>query len=284
MALSESDASAIKELAERLLTYPHPEGPTSMELFPRRLPDHWGAIPPPPGSRLVGSAIYTRRGQPSRIEAVYDADGDSQGVRDRFEAELTKSGWGVFEGFGGRPGGFMPAGLMGAGQTYRKGDEGPILMVAATDREAKATDLRLRLDWEMIRHLPEMQRHGRPEGADRIPPLQPPPGVPLRGGGGGGGSGSWHSEATVETDLPVPDLEIHFSRQLERAGWTRLAGTADDVAAWSSWQVQGDGGWRGLLLVLAAFKSGQSFLYLRIEAADPHDGGWYSSGLTAIGR
>jgi len=278
MALSESDASAIKELAERLLNYPHPEGPTSIELLPRRLPDQWGAIPSPPGSRLVGSAHHMRRGLPSRIEAVYDADGDSQAVIDRCDVELIKSGWGVFQGFGGRPGGFMPAGLMGAGQSYRKGDEGPILMVAATDRKASATDLRLRLDWEMIRHLPEMQRHGRPEGADRIPPLQPPAGVPLRGGGGGGGSGSWHSEATVETDLPVPDLEIHFSRQLERAGWTRLAGTADDVAAWSSWNLPGEGDWGGILLVLAAFKSGERFLYVRVAAGDASEGGGYSSG------
>jgi len=120
---------------------------------------------------------------------------------------------------------------------------------------------------------------GRPEGAERLPPLSPPSGVPLRGGGGGGGSGSWHSEATVETDLPVPDLEVHFSRQLEGAGWTRLAGTADDVAGWSSWKLPGEGGWGGILLVLAAFKAGERFLYVRIAAGDSSDAGGYSSEI-----
>ncbi|HEX7265282.1 MAG TPA: hypothetical protein VF383_13995 [Candidatus Dormibacteraeota bacterium] len=282
MTRSEDDARAIKELAERLLTHPHPEGPTAFELLVGRLPDSWGAIPEIAGARLLGSAVYTRRGRPTHIEAVYDADGDSQGVLATCDEELMKHGWTVFEGFGGMHGGFVPAGLTGAGKTYRRGDEGPILMVAAMDRESKPTDLRLRLDWEMIRHLPDMRRHGRPEGAEKMPPLSPPAGAALHGGGGGGGSGSWHSEASVETSLPIADIASHFARQLERAGWTRLAGNADDVVAWSSWQVPGEGDWRGLLLVLGAFKAGEPYLYLRIEAGESHEGGWYSSGTMAF--
>ncbi len=154
-------------------------------------------------------------------------------------------------------------------------------MVAVLEAGTNVSDLRLRLDWEMVRHLPEMQRPGRPEGWERLPPLAPPAGVPLRGGGGGGGSGSWHSEATVETDLPVPDLEVHFLRQLEAAGGTRLAGTADDVAAWSSWRLPGEGDWGGILLVLAAFKPAERFLYVRIAAGDAGDGGGHSTGMRA---
>jgi hypothetical protein len=275
---SRSEAEDVKELAQRLLSHPHPEGPTSIELFVRRIPDAWGAIPAPPGSRLLGSALHSRRGQPTQVEAVYDADGDSEVVLTRYEAELTKRGWGLFQGFG-MHGGFIPGGLMGAGKSYRQGEEGPVLMVAAIDREAKATDLRLRLDWDIPRHLPEMRSHGRPEGAERMPPLHPPPGAALHGGGGGGGGGSWHSEASVETDLSLAEVESHFAKQLGRAGWTRIAGSADEVVAWSSWQVPGDGAWRGLLLVLAAFKPGEPFLYLRIEAGETRNGGWYSSGM-----
>jgi len=272
-----TDADDLRELAQRLLTHPHPEGATSIELFVQRLPDAWSEIPPPPGSRLLGSALHSRRGRPTLIEAVYDADGVSAAVLAMCDAELTKSGWGVFQGFGPRPGGFMPAGLMGSGQSYRRDGDGPILMVAALERDTKSTDLRLRLDWDMIRHLPQMRRHGVPDGADRMPPLQPPAGVALRGGGGGGGGGTWHSEATVEIDQPVSEVESHFAQQLERAGWTRIAGAADDVAAWSSWQLPGDGRWRGILLVLAAFASNERFLYVRIAGGEPDDGGWYSS-------
>src|ERR1700736_5707137 len=104
-ASSEPEARAIKELAERLLTHPHPEGPTSFELLVGRLPDSWGAIPNIAGGRLLGSAVYTRRGRPTHIEAVYDTDGDSQAVLARCDGELTKNGWLVVQGFGGLDGG-----------------------------------------------------------------------------------------------------------------------------------------------------------------------------------
>src|SRR5260370_32946645 len=125
-------------------------------------------------------------------------------------------------------------------------------MVGALEGGLNLAGLPRRFDWEMVRHLPGMQRPGRAEGWERLPPLAPPAGVPLRGGGGGGGSGSWHSEATVETDLPVPDLEVHFPRQLEATGWTRLAGTADGGAAVSSWRLPGEGRWGGSVCALAA--------------------------------
>src|SRR5260370_40435089 len=131
-------------------------------------------------------------------------------------------------------------------------------MVGALEGGLNLAGLRLRLDWEMVRHLPEMQRPGRPEGWERLPPLAPPAGVPLRGGGGGGGSGSWHSEATVETDLPVPDLEVHFSRQLGAAGWTGLAGTADDVAGRGAWRLPGEGRWGGIPARPAPVKAGEA--------------------------
>jgi len=273
-----SESDDLRDLAQRLLSHPHPEGQVSVELFLRRLPDLWGAVPEPPGADLLGGAVRSRRGLPTQVEAIYESEGDARSVLSRYEAALGKGGWAVFQGFGGMHGGFVPGGL-GAGQSYRQGVQGPILMVAAIEGGTSLTELRLRLDWDMARHLPEMRMHGRPEGAERLPPLLPPAGVPLRAGGGGGSSGSWQSQATVGTDLPVPDLETHFSRQLEQAGWMRLAGTADDVAAWSSWNLPGEGGWRGILLVLAAFRPDERFLYVRVAAADSSENGGYSTGL-----
>ncbi len=277
-----SESDDLRDLAQRLLSHQHQEGQVSVELFVLRLPDVWGAVPEPPGADLLGGAVRSRRGLPTQVEAIYESEGDARSVLSRYEAALGKGGWAVFQGSGGMQGGFVP-GRLGAGQSYRQGDQGPILMVAATDGGTNLTELRLRLDWDMARHLPEMRMRGRPEGAERLPPLSPPAGVPLRVGGGGGSSGSWHAQATVGTDLPVPDLETHFSRRLEQAGWTRLAGTADDVAAWSSWNLPGEGGWRGILLVLAAFKPDERFLYVRVAATDSGENGGYSTGLMSLG-
>src|SRR5258708_15374732 len=198
------DAEELKALAEKLMTHPHPEGPTSIELLLRRLPAEWGAVPFPPGAELLGSALHSRRGRPALIEAIYSAEGDPQSAVNRGEAALKGRGWGVFAGFGGMHGGFVPGGLAGAHQSYRHKDEGPILMVAALEGGINVTDLRLRLDWEMVRHLPEMQRPGRPEGGERLPPLAPPAGVPLRGGGGGGGPPGGAPGARRGTPPPAP--------------------------------------------------------------------------------
>jgi hypothetical protein len=276
------DAEGLKELAERLLTHPHPDGPTSVELFPGRLPGAWGEVPAPTGARLLGSAMHMRRDRPAVVEAVFDGEADSMALIARYETELGRSGWNALEAFGGMHGGFMPGGMMGLGRAFRRGDEGPILMVSAIDREGGTTDLRMRLDWEMARHLPEM-RHHHPEGSDKIPPLHPPPGVPLRGGGGGGGSGTWHSTATIETEMPPVDVESHFARQLERAGWARAAGSGDGIAAWSSWHLPGQGDWRGILLVLAAFAAGERFLYVWVAGDDSGAGG-YGSSMTLRSR
>jgi hypothetical protein len=271
------------ELAQRLLTYPHPEGPMSVDLFLGRLPDSLALeVPLPPDARLLGSALHSQRGRPTQMQAVLDAGRDPQVVVAAYERQLADSGWNAFEGYGGMGGGFVPAGI-GLGRSFRRGDQGPMLMVTVSGDELKPTDLRLRLDWEIIRHLPEMRQHGRPEGAERMPALHPPAGLPMRGGGGGGGGGAWYSQASVETDQPVADLESHFDEQLQRAGWQRIAGSADDVVAWTSWQLPGEGDWRGILIVLAAFGPAERALYLGIEASDPRNGGWMQTASMSSG-
>jgi hypothetical protein len=271
------------ELAQRLLTHPHPEGRTSVELFLRSLPQSLGLdVPLPQGSRLVGSALHSRREQATRMDAVFDTDREPEEAVAAYEKELSERGWSPFERFGGMGGGFVPSGL-GTGRSFRHGDEGPVLMISARGRESLPTDLRVSLDWEIIRHLPEMRMHARPEGAERMPTLHPPEGMPMRGGGGGGGGGSWHSEASVETDQPVADLNAHFGGQLERAGWKRIASSVDEVTGWSTWQLPGDGAWRGILLVLAA-RPGRRFLYVRIESDDATGGGGQFAPMVIASR
>ena len=283
MADGHSDEPLFKELAQRLLTHQHPEGRTSVELFLRRLPESvTDDLPIPAGAQLVGSALHSRGNQPTYMEAVFDTAREPQEAVTAYERELSERGWSPFERFGGMGGGFVPSGL-GIGRSFRRADQGPVLMIAARTQEALPTDFRLRLDWEMIRHMPNVRIPQRPEGYERMPTLQPPEGMPMRGSGSGGGGDSWHSEASAETDQPVADLHAHFSQQLERAGWKRVAGSADDVTAWSTWQLPGDGKWRGILLVLAA-RPGQRFLYVRVESDDASGGGGHSSGPMLMSR
>lgn len=276
------DATAMQDLAERLLLHPYPGSPSRVQLFLRRLPPQIeSVIPPPPGSRLLGSALHSRAAGPASMDAVFEASIGAQELVNRYEKELLAHGWSVFPGFGPPGGGFVP-GEAGVGQAFRRGDQGPMLMVAAIARESVPSELRLKLDWDIIRHLPQMQRHGRPPGEEKMPALHAPPGIELRGAGGGGGDGNWHSEATVLTSHPPSELETHFARQLEAAGWKKVAGGADGVVGWSSWSLPGEGGWRGLLLVLSAFRDDERLLSLRIQAAEDGGGGWHSSSAPLI--
>jgi hypothetical protein len=277
------DGPLFKELAQRLLTYPHPEGPMSVELFLRAFPESLTVdLPMPAESKLIGGALHSRRGELTHMESVFDTPREPEEAVAAYERFVTERGWSPFEALGGMSGGFRPSGL-GIGRSFRHGDQGPVLMISARSRESLPVDLRLRLDWEIIRRLPEMRRHAMPDGAQRLPGLHTPEGMPMRGGSGGGGGGSWHSEASVETDLPVPDLHAYFDQQLERAGWKRDAGSADAGTGWSSWLLPGDGSWRGLMLVLAT-RPGKRFLYVRIESDDATGGGGYSTGPMIMTR
>ncbi len=54
--------------------------------------------------------------------------------------------------------------------------------------------------------------------------------------------------------MPPIELEAYFAKQLELEGWGRVAGSADEFFAWSSWLVPSVPPaveWHGVLLVLA---------------------------------
>ena len=228
----------------------------------------------PSGTRLVGSALHSRQGRPSDLEVVLDASGEPTEVVDACEKDLTERGWNLVEGFPGSMHGGFVSGPFGFGRMLRKGEQGPVLMMSAVTRDAGLTDLRLRLDWDIPRHLDRMTIYrSRLSGFEQDAPALSTHGREPGPRGGGGSGGRWNSEAMVETDRSVAELEAHFASQLVEAGWTRVAGRADDVVGWSTWRLPGEGELRGLLLVLAVFGGQERSLTLRIEEAEPDDNG-----------
>src|SRR5260370_178221 len=121
-----------------------------------------GTSPARAGRGRLGRALPSHRGPPVQIEAIYAAEGDPQSAVNRYEAALKESGWGVFAGFGGMHGGFVPSGLAGPHQQYRHKAEGPILMVAVLEGGANVLVLRLRLRCGMVPPLPATHPPPRP--------------------------------------------------------------------------------------------------------------------------
>ena len=265
-----SGEARLRELAERLMTHPHPEGGIATQLFVGELPDGLATeLPLPPGAILIGSSLQRLGGRPASMEAVLDMDGEPSAILDAYDAAAASLGWAPFTGFGPPHGGFMSMG-MGDGRMLRRGSDGPMLITSAVAREGAPTDVRLRLDWESFRHMPEGPR-GMPPGAELLPALRPPSGVTMRGVGSSGGDGRWTSEATVQTDRSVADLDEHFSTQLVHAGWVRSAGGSDGAAAWSAWSLPAADSWRGVLLVLAPYGPGTGSCPCESSALRPTD-------------
>ena len=268
-----SDDNGWKDLAERLLHLPYAGGvPLAVEVLLRRLPDVFPAnVPLPDGWRLLGSKTFGQVGRPWGVEAVFDAHGTEADLLAGYESLVTSRGWSVYRDARRMPAAFTSGLAVAASREFRVGDEGLVLRIIIGGREHGAADVRLRIDWETLRRMPS-RADGALPSMERMPVLQSPVGVPLASdasGGAGEYRAYWY--ATAETDMPASALAAHLASQLVETGWTRIEGKADDAVTWISWHLPGEGGWRGLLLVMEAFTPGQRSLFVQVEASPPDD-------------
>ena len=269
------EADAIRELAERLLSPPAPDGPHHVRLLAGRLPEDV-ALPIPGDARLLGSLVREPGYQTDRdIEVVLDAPGNEEQLLGFFDESLGRGGWKASPDFMPRGGGFS-AFPVGQGRMFRREGEGLALFVNVQPSMPGWTEVRIRSQW-----LPEPdpdEFRPRPYGHDVLPPLRPPAGVALQDLGSSGGGSGWTSNAAVETTQTVAELEAHFAGQLAKAGWNRVSGAVAGGLAVSTWTVPGKRERTGYLLVLEAPGKDRRSLWLRIESpVGQFWGGWRAS-------
>ena len=287
------DLTLLRELAERLLGAPFPfftgEAPRA-RLFPGSLPaDLPLDLPLPPGSRLIGSAVTPRASRPGArpagegFEIVLDAPGAGADTLAFYERALTERGWSApaapqIE----RHGGFTPM-PMPPSRIFCRSPRGPWLSVRVSPRSTGPSEVRIHLDTATPGPCAAPRGPlGLPPGADLLPALSAPAGVPLDTLGGGGGGTLWHSNAIAWTEQRVAELEAHFGGQLAAAGWTRRDGGVNGPLAWSTWTLATDADWQGLLFVLEEPVPGRRWLHVRAElqtqAGLGGGAGWTSLG------
>jgi len=278
----------LRQLAGRLLTWPDPEGPVSVDLIPVGYPDDF-----PPELvdltelRFLGSVVRRRAGNLVAVEMVFEGPGEPEAVVGSYEASLLSLGWERLEQPHPMRGGF-DAGSFPEMSLLLERRKSAVVNLQAMHREGGGSELRVRYDpvhaQETIANIARVTQHEE----SILPPLMPPPGVRVRPEGAGGTGGMWKSDARTQTDMPPMELEAFFAKQLELAGWGRLSGSADETFAWSSWLVPAvppSTEWRGILLVLAAFP-GWRFVSVRAEMIQPGGhrgaGGYAVSGMSSI--
>ncbi len=277
------DAGAVRALAQRLLApaYPGPDGQVAtVALLPGQLPgDLPLALPTPPNGRLVGSAVHQSGTRSVSWDVVFDAPDTASDVQAFYHQQLPGLGWAAAPvNPGPTRGGFQPT--TGINSTYCQKATGPWLSVSAVAAPTAPTDVRVRVDASTAGPCANQPGGALPQppGAERLPALTAPVGVQMQmTSSGGGGPNRFTSDATALTAQSASALETDFARQLQAAGWTRVAGNATGPVAWSTWTVPGDGGYQGFLYALEAPGQNRKDLHVQVASASASFGGGASS-------
>jgi hypothetical protein len=276
---SVTELATLRELALRMLNYTG--DPDQTKLLVGQVS---GALPPeaglPEGSRVLGSVEQ----QMGHTSILFDIALSPEDVVAFYRTRMEAAGWSAEQPF--TQGGFAHGAMRGptAQLQFCRSRRGPALDVMAYHPEEQATQVRIKVHTD-ARNSPCAHRDMmRQQHKSRlIPDLTPPPGARQTPQGGGGSNRSWHSEATLETDLDLAAIATHYAPQLERAGWTPIDAGQDHFISWRTWTFQDDEGdqWRGLFVVLDWKKPPRTlFLQARIDLDEESYGGASQSWVT----
>jgi hypothetical protein len=255
----------LRAFANRLLSWPDPEGPSAVALMPLGYPDD---LPPElvdySDLRFLGSVVRRRAGELLGILLLFEMAADSSDLLERYEQSLLELGWQNVNQPGLHRGGFSGSG--GPKTSVLVNVEKKIRVYLQSSDQEDGSLLHVHY------HPPvggELREDPAPLGRSPLPSLKPPPGVRITSSSSGGSGSGWSNDAVAQTEMAPMQLEAHFASQLDGAGWGRVAGSADEFFAWSSWlvpDVPPAPELRGVLIVLAD-SPGRRSLSLRAESA-----------------
>jgi len=280
-AQNTSDINSSAELlyfVERLLTYPSYPRSKQVAILPGELPSNLSVdIPIPSDAAVIGSLVRYEDTY-EQVEIILDVPMGRNDVFAFYRDSLKDAGWNETEDFyPPGPSGFISSVESESVIFCRYEDKGPSIEITAHNLARAAgnvSDVRLDVDTD-----PQTWQCTKPSfeplyGADRveiveiIPPLESPEGAILGGGSSGGGEGRWQTDADLETELNVSELNTHYQKQLLEADWVLNDGGDTDTIAWSTWSFTDESGdpWSGVFLVSEAGRENTRFLYLMVHA------------------
>jgi hypothetical protein len=255
----------LRTFANRLLSWPDPEGPSTIDLMPLGYPDD---LPPElvdyADLRFLGSVVRRRAGVLLSIQLLFEMAGDANDLLERYERSLLELGWQNVNQPGLHRGGFSGSGMPKTSVLVNVKKKIRVYLQSSDEGDGSLIHVHY--------HPPvggELPEDPAPLGRSPLPSLKPPPGVRITSSSSGGGGSGWSNVAVAQTEMAPMKLEAHFAKQLDAAGWGRVAGSADDFFAWSSWLVPDlppAPELRGVLIVLAD-SPGRRSLSLRAESA-----------------
>src|ERR1700686_2880687 len=257
----------LRAFANRLLSWPDPEGPATVELMPVGYPVELPSeLVDYADLRFLGSVVRRRAGELLSIQLLFEMAGDANDLLERYERSLLDLGWQNVNQPGLHRGGFSGGGMPKTSVLVNVKKK--IRVYLQSTAEGDGSLLHVHYHPPVGGELPE---DPAPLGRSPLPSLKLPPGVRITSSSSGGGGSGWSSDAVAQTEMAPMELEAYFAKQLDGAGWERVAGSADEFFAWSSWllpAVSPTEEMRGLLVVLAAFP-GLRQLLVKAELMPP---------------
>jgi hypothetical protein len=239
---------------------------------------------------VVGSTSTGEDSQLQHWDVIIDALGTLPSISDYFRSAWKEQGWEVGEwdlfGHGFDEAGFLPnpssPGIREAmlemikARANRPGTPSHLMLcrdsvrlrVMLSGRSLYNGTMEVRLD------IHRYTSHGscdekllNPMGAiqNLTPKLYPPVGVSVSQGGGSSGTNNWNREATAVTNMSAQALEVHYEKQLDELGWTKLEGDAVSSMAWSKWSIPHKDKAQGFLYVIRGPHEQARLLHIGIE-------------------
>lgn len=225
-------------------------------------------VPIPPDAEVLGSLDYSDEYR--QAYALIDVPGTPEDVIAFYSEQFNEAGWHEV-GSTYSEGGFQPT--LPAWALFccqEKGGPSAQIVVDALPSQ-EATFVRLVVDTDPQSDIClEEGPLGRNETGRLVPIFEDPEGGHNGKKGYGLRSGSeLFSYMFVDTELDPGQLQAHYGRQLEEAGWTSEIRFTESALAWSTWYHIADTGgeWLGLFVIhdVADGRSKCSFFASRVD-------------------
>ncbi len=231
--------AGLLRFVERLMTDTSVEKPVVIlpGALPSDLPEN---IPIPNDAETIGSLV---RSDGKYIEIILDDPQNPNKVMEFYRNSLSKAGWKESKASYPGSGGFSSTPSMAAFCRYER--KGPSLTVRAYTQDGeKPTDVRIQLDTNPQTSACTQLSNEPDLGLSTVMPvLKAPKGALQKESGGCSiGGNQWESDATLETELNVTDLEALYRNQLVEAGWKLKDKGNGSSIAWSIWSFTDESG------------------------------------------
>ncbi|MFN2236915.1 MAG: hypothetical protein ACK2U1_22020 [Anaerolineales bacterium] len=225
-------------------SYPSEEQQTTIVIG--ELPEDMPFEFPLPEEAVVFASIQS----PYDLQIMLDVPMDSADLMGTYTQNLEEANWNQV------PESSQGGGFVSAAENWQIFCDEPsqnaltLQYFAKSDQES---EIRITLYDKDVEYMCDPQSMGGQDPSSlMLPVLDVPAGALVTGGGSSSGGGSAESSSDIRTDLSPKELNAHFSRQMEDAGWNSLDSGDEGSFSWGSWEMKDeqDDSWNGILIIL----------------------------------